>query len=97
MSEILEAAMVVCFGVSWPINIYKLYTTRSAKGVSVVFYVFILVGYLFGLISKGLRALSGIATPGYIWFFYGLNAVMVSIGILLYFRNKRLDRAKQLK
>ena len=30
MSEILEAAMVVCFGVSWPVNIDKLYTIRSA-------------------------------------------------------------------
>lgn len=92
MSEILEAAMVICFGMSWPLNIYKLQKSKTAKGTSVMFYLFILIGYIFGLISKGIKAAGGIPTPGYIWFVYSLNAVMVSIGVLLYFRNRKLDK-----
>ena len=92
MSDILEAAMVVCFGISWPLNIRKLWQSKTAKGTSVMFYFFIWIGYVFGLCSKAIKAAGGIATPGYVWFFYNLNTVMVSCGILLYFRNRRLDR-----
>ena len=91
MSEILEAAMVVCFGISWPINIHKLYRTRSTKGVSVLFYEIIFIGYLFGLTSKGIKAARHIPTPWYIWLIYSLNTVLVGVGILLYFRNRRIE------
>lgn len=92
MSDILEAAMVVCFGISWPFNIIKLQQSRTAKGTSVLFYFFIWIGYIFGLCSKGLKAANGVTTPAYVWFFYILNTIMVSFGILLYFRNRRLDQ-----
>lgn len=92
MSELLEAAMVVCFGISWPLNISKLLKSKTAKGTSVLFYFFIWIGYIFGIASKWIKAANGIQTAGYVWFFYILNTVMVSIGIILYFRNKRLDQ-----
>lgn len=92
MSEILEAAMVVCFGISWPLNISKLVKSKTAKGTSVLFYFFIWIGYVFGLASKAIKMSNGIMTPGYVWFFYILNTLMVSCGILLYFRNKKLDQ-----
>ena len=38
---------------------------------------------------------AGATTPAYVWFFYILNTLMVSFGILLYFRNKRLDQARE--
>lgn len=94
MSEILEAAMVICFGASWPLNIRKLWQSKTAVGTSVMFYFFIWIGYLFGLLSKALKAAAGVSTPGYVWFFYVLNTVMVSFGILLYFRNRQLDRRR---
>ena len=93
MSEILEAAMIVCFGISWPLNIRKLLKAKTAKGTSVMFYFFIWIGYIFGLASKAIKMMDGISTPAYVWFFYILNAVMVSFGILLYFRYQSLDRA----
>lgn len=94
MSEVLEAAMVVCFGISWPLNISKLLKSKTAKGTSVLFYFFIWIGYIFGILSKCIKAANGTPTAAYVWFFYILNTVMVSCGILLYFRNKRLDQAK---
>ena len=42
-----------------------------------------------------IKAASGGTTPAYVWFFYILNTLMVSFGILLYFRNKRLDQARE--
>ena len=86
MSELFEAAMVICFGISWPISIYKSYTSRTAKGKSLPFLVFIFTGYIFGIASK---FIDGNIT--YVLFFYVLNAIMVFIDLILYFRNRRLD------
>ncbi len=94
MADIFELLMIVCFGVSWPLNIIKAWRARTAKGSSVQFYFLILVGYLFGITSKAIKLRSGISTPGYVWFFYILNSVIVTTGILVWFRNRRLDRIK---
>lgn len=91
MENILELLMVVCFGISWPINIIKAWKSRTAKGISVLFYFFIWIGYIFGLASKYIKHLNGISTPGYVWFFYALNTVMVTAGIAIYFRNRRIS------
>lgn len=94
MSDIFELLMIVCFGVSWPLNIIKAWRARTAKGSSVQFYFLILVGYLFGIASKVIKLRAGVSTPGYVWFFYILNSVIVTTGILVWFRNRRLDRIK---
>ena len=97
MANLLETAMVVCFGLSWPFNIYKAWKARTAKGTSVLFYFFIWIGYLFGIASKAVKLSQGSPTPFYVWFFYVLNTIMLTIGIAIYFRNRMLDRkaAKQ--
>lgn len=92
MADFFEVVMVVCFGISWPLNITKLWKARTAKGTSVLFYFFIDIGYVFGIGSKFVKLAGGIHTPGYVWFFYILNLVMVTGGILIYFRNVMLDR-----
>ena len=89
MSAILETAMVICFGLSWPLSIYKSFKSRTAKGKSLMFLLFILVGYACGVLSK---FFSGNIT--YVVIFYILNFVMVSIDVALYFRNSRLDSLK---
>lgn len=94
MADFFEMLMVICFGISWPLNIIKAWKARTAKGTSVLFYTFIWVGYIFGLMSKFNKLQNGISTPAYVWFFYVLNTLMVSVGILIYFRNKHLDKAK---
>lgn len=92
MADFFEVLMVVCFGISWPLNITKLWKARTAKGTSVLFYFFIDIGYVFGIGSKAVKLANAIHTPGYVWFFYILNLVMVTAGILIYFRNVMLDR-----
>lgn len=87
MAEIFEAIMVICFGLSWPLSVYKSYKSRTAKGKSLFFEVFIFIGYISGIVGK-------IITHNitYVFIFYILNIVMVSIDLCLYFRNTKIDR-----
>lgn len=90
MSQFLEAVMVVLFGISWPLNIMKSLKSRTAKGKSLPFLIFIWVGYIAGIASK---LVSGNIT--YVFVFYVLNLIMVSIDFCLYFRNVRLDKERE--
>jgi len=90
MSHMFEAMMVISFGISWPTSILKSYTSRTAKGKSIIFLLFILLGYVFGIISK---FFGGNLT--YVVIFYMINFVMVSIDLCLYIRNKRIDLSKE--
>ncbi|MBO4452304.1 MAG: hypothetical protein J5793_00060 [Clostridia bacterium] len=90
MAEILEAAMVISFGVSWPTSIIKSYRARTAKGKSLLFHCFIFFGYVCGSAAK---VISGSIT--YVFAFYILNLLMVGTDIALYFRNRRLDAAAE--
>ncbi len=82
--------MVVLFGISWPVNIMKSVRTRSAKGKSLPFLVLIFAGYVCGIAAK-LAA----GTVTYVFVFYVLNLLMVGTDIALYFRNRRLDAARE--
>lgn len=86
MTEILEAIMVICFGISWPMNIVKSLRAKTAKGKSVLFLIFIIVGYVAGITGK---IISGNIT--YVFIFYVINLLMVSVDFVLYFVNRRKD------
>ncbi len=87
MSEIFEIAMVCLFGASWPANVMKSYKARTAKGKSLVFLLCIFVGYVCGIVAK----LTAESFKWYVLMFYIINIVMVTLDILLYVRNKKLD------
>ena len=90
MAEILEAIMVICFGVSWPMNIVKSLRAKTAKGRSVLFLIFIIVGYIAGIAGK---IISGNIT--YVFAFYILNLCMVSVDFALYFVNRHRDAVRE--
>ena len=87
MAQLLEAAMMICFGISWPMNAYKAYKARTAKGTSLAFILLILFGYFCGITAK---LLSG--NINYVLVVYFLNVVTVCLNLAVYFRNKALDR-----
>ena len=93
MAELLEITMIVCFGFSWPMNVIKSYRARTTKGKSLMFLIFIFVGYIAGIASKFLNPdyMANFASKWYVLFFYVLNLVMVGADLILYARNKRLD------
>lgn len=89
MGEIFEAAMVICFGLSWPLSVYKSWKSGTTKGKSLLFEVFIWIGYVCGIVGKLITH-----NITYVFIFYLLNIVMVSIDLALYARNARLDRTR---
>ena len=94
MAEILEVIMIICFGASWPFNVAKSYKARTAKGKSPVFLCLIIFGYIAGITAKLMNEayMSAIAEKWYVLFFYFLNLLMVSADLIIYFRNRNLDK-----
>jgi hypothetical protein len=85
--SIFEAGMLLCFGISWPANIYKSLKSRSTKGKSLLFLVIVELGYASGILHKMLYS------RDIIMILYILNLVMVAVDIFLFFRNKRYEAA----
>ncbi|MEE1318572.1 MAG: hypothetical protein UHD05_03605 [Ruminococcus sp.] len=98
--ELLEAFTILCFGLSWPISIYKSVVSHTAKGKSLFFEVFLLLGYAFGITRKIIQ-ISVMGCDGFIFylsfFFYVLNFIEIGIDVSLYFRNVRFDRTRALQ
>ena len=94
MSEILEIIMIVSFGASWPMNVIKSYKARTAKGKSLAFLLLIFFGYIAGIASKFMNEtyMASFSEKWYVLFFYFLNLSMVGIDLILYFRNRQLDK-----
>lgn len=95
MTDFLEAMTIFCFGLSWPISIRKSLVSRTAKGKSLFFEIFLLIGYACGIARKVIQTVEG--SSGFLFylsfFFYVLNFIEISIDVMLYFRNKKLDEA----
>ena len=95
ITELLEAFTILCFGLSWPISIRKSLISKTAKGKSLFFEIFLLIGYAFGIIRKVMQ-ISMLGLSGGIFylsfFFYILNFIEITIDVLLYFRNCQYDK-----
>lgn len=90
MSSFFETIMLVCFGLSWPINVIKAYKARTAKATSLPFIILIFTGYISGITAK---LVSG--QTGYVLGVYLINLVIVMLNIMVYFRNMTLDKNKE--
>jgi len=88
IAQILEIAMIVAFGFSWPNNIITTYKNKSTKGKSLAFLLLIDTGYVCGIIGK---LLSG-NIVWYVLFFYVLNFIMVTADLVLYFYYRNKER-----
>lgn len=99
MSEILEIIMIVSFGASWPMGVIKSYKARTTKGKSLPFLCFIIFGYIAGIISKFMNEayMAEFATKWYVLIFYILNLLMVGADLVLYFRNRQLEKIDSKK
>jgi hypothetical protein len=78
-----EAAMLICFGASWPLSIAKALRTRQVAGKSRAFLLVVFAGYLCGITHKLLYSLDWVVS------LYILNALMVLIDFTLYVRFSR--------
>jgi hypothetical protein len=80
--SVFEIGMLVCFGAAWPVSIYKSLKTRAVAGKSLFFLIIVLVGYVAGILHKLFFHYDLVI------FLYLLNALMVSLDIGLYLRNR---------
>lgn len=88
MTQIFEFIMLICFGMSWPISVYKSITSKSTQGKSLVFIIAIIVGYVCGILGKILSE-----QINYVLGLYIFNLIVVSIDLILYFVNKHSEKA----
>ena len=94
MAELLEIIMIISFGLSWPLNVMKSYRARTTKGKSLPFLCLIFFGYIAGIASKlvNVEYMNSFSQKWYVLFFYFLNLFMVGADLILYFRNRSLDK-----
>lgn len=87
IAPILETIMLVCFGFSWPLNLIKAYKAKTAKSTSLPFILLIITGYIAGICAKLVHG-----NLNYVLIAYLLNLAIVSLNLVIYFRNVALDR-----
>ena len=92
MGSILETVMLVCFGFSWPLNVMKAYKAKTAKGTSLPFILLIVAGYIAGITAKVITD-----QINYVLIAYIVNLAIVSLNIVIYFRNVSLDKKRLLE
>lgn len=92
MGSILETVMLICFGFSWPLNVYKAYKAETTKGTSLPFILLIITGYIAGISAKLLTH-----QVNYVLVAYLINLAIVSLNVIVYFRNLALDKKHHLQ
>lgn len=87
MPEFLEALMLICFGMSWPISVYKNIKAGTAKSMSLQFILLIIFGYVAGITAKIINH-----NISYVLIVYIFNLVVVTMNLGVYFYNRKLDK-----
>ena len=91
MTNILEAFMLICFGLSWPMSLYKNIKAKTAKSMSLQFTLLIIIGYIAGITAKIINN-----SFNYVLLIYILNIIIVSANIFVYFINLNYDKRKTI-
>jgi len=89
--QMFEMIMLICFGLSWPISVYKSVRSGSTKGKSAVFIIAIIVGYISGIIGKVVNH-----QITYVVFFYCINLIVVSVDLAVYFYNAKREKSQKI-
>ena len=85
--QIFEFIMLACFGLSWPISVYKSIKSKSTQGKSVVFIVAIIIGYISGIIGKIIND-----QLTYVLIIYCFNLIVVSVDLVFFFINRKREK-----
>jgi len=97
--NIFETIMLVCFGLAWPVSIYKSYVSRETGGKSLFFLVVLQIGYVAGILFKItehtvlVKGNPGIPM-GINLYLYILNLTMITIDEFLFMRNRRIEKTE---
>ncbi len=86
MAAVLEAIMLVCFGLSWPINAVKAWKSGTAVGTSWMFLALITLGYVAGIVAKFVGD-----NINWVLAVYFINLAALAANWIIYARNRSLD------
>lgn len=103
VAEVLEILMLLCFGCSWPISVYKSWKAKTSVGKSALFNILLIIGYIAGIASKFIKMNAYLDKPvmTQVVFFlalvlYFVNLAMISANLALFYINKRYDKERAL-
>ena len=96
IAKVLEAVMIVLFGISWPFNLAKSIRSKTTKGKSLLFLVLIDLGYLAGLTSKSFSETFVWNTDWWIFVIYSINFTLVTLDLIVYFINRARENKSHI-
>ncbi|TYT73430.1 hypothetical protein [Desulfobotulus mexicanus] len=88
--SIFEIMMLICFGLAWPVSIWKSWHSRTNGGKSPVFLVIVCLGYVAGILHKLVYYYDAV-----IWLYF-FNGTLVFCDLMLYVRNSFIMRKEAL-
>jgi len=80
LSSVLEFAMLLTFGLSWPFAIVRTYRAKRVDGKSPLFAILVILGYLCGIAAKIVGH-----KPLWLVAIYVVDTLLVSTDLVLYF------------
>lgn len=75
--SLFETAMLICFGLSWPVSIHRTYKARNVEAKSPAFLILVIIGYAAGIAHKLLY------DRDVVIFLYAVNGIMVATDLAL--------------
>lgn len=87
VAELLELAMLVSFGLSWPFAILRTYRAKRVDGKSPQFMFIVIFGYLCGIAAHLVEG-----TKLWLCLVYLVDILLVSTDLMLYFVYSRRNR-----
>jgi hypothetical protein len=91
---LLEAVMLLCFGLAWPFSTLRMLRTGRPEGKGLAFTTIIWTGYLCGATAKLLIAAATDAPVAPVFWLYLLNSFTVGTnGALQWYLPRRAARA----
>ena len=92
VAKILEATMLILFGISWPFNLIKSIRSKTTKGKSLLFLVLIDLGYVAGITSKFFSTTFVWQTDWWVFAIYVINFSFVTADLIVYFINRAREK-----
>jgi hypothetical protein len=81
-TQLLEAAMLICFGLAWPLANLRMLRSGRPEGKGLPFTLVILAGYLCGAAAKLIATSQGAPLAPVFWL-YLLNTASVGVNLFL--------------
>lgn len=91
--QVLEATMLLCFGISWPIDIVHTLRVKHASKKSYMFLGLIITGYLAGLAAKCVRSSLANQPLEPVTWLYVANVVFLVVDLAISFYYQTISAA----